>query len=108
MGGTGSPFGLCLGVFTDRTDIRSQLGHQLAIQSGEEGLRCNSEPYINTHHSRKIGCVVLCESPGTYKVSLRSVEDDTAQISEAYGGGGHTCASSFRIKSKVFNRLWKW
>ncbi|CAM6010776.1 unnamed protein product [Sphagnum balticum] len=91
-------FGQCLGVLADTTiELRSELGNQLAAKSLSVGLR-------------PIGAVVYVEpalnDASQYKISLRSIgpEDDTTQISEAYGGGGHCNASSFLISKKEFEQ----
>eukprot|EP00250_Pteridium_aquilinum_P003276 c135_g1_i1 orf=410-1447(-) len=91
-------FGQCLAVEDDHmADLRSDLGNQLAARSLALGLR-------------PIGAVVYKVDEvdtSLVKVSLRSTEgQDTTEISQAYGGGGHAGASSFMISKKRFND-WK-
>jgi oligoribonuclease NrnB/cAMP/cGMP phosphodiesterase (DHH superfamily) len=96
LGGEGSGFGRCLAVFTERSQLRSEMGHQLAEKSISAGLR-------------GIGAVCYYQDgleEGLYKVSLRSVaEEDTTVISKHFGGGGHRNASSFNISKTVW-RQW--
>eukprot|EP00742_Colponemidia_sp_Colp-10_P009832 GILJ01010757.1.p1 GENE.GILJ01010757.1~~GILJ01010757.1.p1 ORF type:complete len:331 (-),score=56.65 GILJ01010757.1:252-1244(-) len=87
-------FGTVLAVKTTRPELRSQLGHDLAMKSEAAGYR-------------GIGCVVYQESmmaaENRLKVSLRSLpEEDTTVISEHYGGGGHKNASSFNMDKDTF------
>lgn len=91
-------YGRCLAVENDdMADLRSELGHQLAAKSLALGLR-------------PIGAVVYRVDEvdsSLVKVSLRSIEgEDTTEISQAYGGGGHAGASSFMISKKSFDD-WK-
>ncbi|THU65746.1 hypothetical protein C4D60_Mb05t06890 [Musa balbisiana] len=101
-------FGQCLAGNADHiSDLRSELGNQLAIKSQNLGLR-------------GIGAVVY-KVPELYtdhmlKISLRSVDsEDTTPISKAalflctvlnYGGGGHQNASSFMLNCAEFEN-WK-
>ncbi|KAL5721802.1 hypothetical protein ACHQM5_005400 [Ranunculus cassubicifolius] len=92
-------FGHCLAVDADSvSELRSELGHQLAIKSHDQSLR-------------GIGAVVYrvpeLESKDMLKISLRSVEsEDTTPISEAFRGGGHQHASSFMLSCAEFQE-WK-
>ncbi|PHT53489.1 hypothetical protein CQW23_07951 [Capsicum baccatum] len=96
--GTGA-FGCCLAVNADSlSELRSELGNQLAVKS------CNMK-------LRGIGAIVYkvpeLENNDMLKVSLRSIGDeDTTSISQAFGGGGHRNASSFMLKSAEFEN-WK-
>ncbi|KAJ4834247.1 hypothetical protein Tsubulata_046714 [Turnera subulata] len=95
----GGNFGHCLAVDADSvSELRSELGHQLAIKSRDLKLR-------------GIGAVVYrvpeLENDQLLKISLRSVEcEDTTAISQEFGGGGHRNASSFMISFEEF-KLWK-
>ncbi|GLT65537.1 hypothetical protein SLA2020_379650 [Shorea laevis] len=95
----GGRFGHCLAADADSiSDLRSELGHQLARKSGILKLR-------------GIGAVVYrvpeLENDRLLKISLRSVDDeDTTPISEEFGGGGHRNASSFMLSSAELER-WK-
>ncbi|MQL87108.1 hypothetical protein Taro_019641 [Colocasia esculenta] len=86
----GGLFGHCLAVNADAiSDLRSDLGHQLAEKSHSLGLR-------------GIGAVVYrvpeLGNDHLLKVSLRSIgSEDTSTISQAHGGGGHRNASSFML-----------
>lgn len=87
-------FGSCLAVEAEGVaNIRSELGNQLAEKSREIGLR-------------GIGAVVYreegMEDVSQLKISLRSIGDDTTEISKAYGGGGHQKASSFLLNRNMF------
>jgi len=99
LGGEKGNFGIiCLAVVTQNADIRSKMGHELAILSKKNGFR-------------GIGCIAYIEEKmndnSFYKVSLRSVEgEDTTIISKYFGGGGHQQASSFSIKITEFDS-WK-
>lgn len=92
-------FGHCLAVNADSvSELRSELGHQLANKSRDQDLR-------------GIGAVVYrvpeLHSDELLKISLRSVDsEDTTPISEAFGGGGHRHASSFMLNSAEFEH-WK-
>ncbi|CAJ2667200.1 unnamed protein product [Trifolium pratense] len=93
-------YGHCLAVNADTTlsELRSELGHQLATKSQKLKLR-------------GIGAVVYnvpeLENDQKLKISLRSVEnEDTTPISQEFGGGGHRNASSFMLKSEEFEQ-WK-
>ncbi|CAL9159747.1 unnamed protein product [Musa hybrid cultivar] len=92
-------FGQCLAGNADHiSDLRSELGNQLAIKSQNLGLRgigavVYKVPELNTDHMLKI--------------SLRSVDsEDTTPISKNYGGGGHQNASSFMLNCAEFEN-WK-
>uniref|UniRef100_A0A2P2IKV3 Uncharacterized protein LOC105142034 n=1 Tax=Rhizophora mucronata TaxID=61149 RepID=A0A2P2IKV3_RHIMU len=95
----GGAFGHCLAVDADSvSELRSELGHQLATKSRDLKLR-------------RIGAVVYrvqeLENDQLLKISLRSLEkEDTTPISQEFGGGGHKNASSFIIGSAEFQR-WK-
>ncbi|XP_016510510.1 uncharacterized protein LOC107827818 isoform X2 [Nicotiana tabacum] len=92
-------FGCCLAVNADSlSELRSELGNQLAVRSRNMKLR-------------GIGAVVYkvpeLENDQMLKVSLRSIGDeDTTSISQAFGGGGHRNASSFMLNSTEFEN-WK-
>ncbi|KAF3791231.1 Uncharacterized protein EJ110_NYTH07707 [Nymphaea thermarum] len=91
--------GNCLAVNADSiSNLRSELGNQLAVKSSVMKLR-------------GIGAVVYrvpeLEDGHLLKISLRSVgSEDTTVISQKYGGGGHQNASSFMLKADEFER-WK-
>lgn len=95
----GGAFGRCLAVNADSvSELRSELGHQLATKSRNLKLR-------------GIGAIVYrvpeLENDEILKISLRSVDsEDTTPISEEFGGGGHRNASSFMISSADFEQ-WK-
>lgn len=93
-------YGRCLAVNADSalSELRSELGHQLATKSQNMKLR-------------GIGAVVYnvpeLENDQKLKISLRSVDnEDTTPISQEFGGGGHRNASSFMLKSEDFEQ-WK-
>lgn len=93
-------FGHCLAVNADTalSELRSELGHQLATKSQKMKLR-------------GIGAVVYkvpeLENDQRLKISLRSVEnEDTTPISQEFGGGGHRNASSFMLIADEFEQ-WK-
>lgn len=92
-------FGHCLAVDADFiSELRSELGHQLANKSRNLNLR-------------SIGAVVYkvpeLKNDQQLKISLRSIElEDTAAISKEYGGGGHRNASSFILSADKFLK-WK-
>ncbi|XP_010663932.1 uncharacterized protein LOC100240946 isoform X2 [Vitis vinifera] len=80
------------------SELRSELGHQLASKS------CNLK-------LRGIGAVVYrvpeLKNDQFLKISLRSVDkEDTTTISQEYGGGGHRNASSFMLSPADFDK-WK-
>ncbi|KAG6584443.1 hypothetical protein SDJN02_19000 [Cucurbita argyrosperma subsp. argyrosperma] len=95
----GGAFGRCLAVDADSiSELRSELGHQLATKSQNSNLR-------------GIGAVVYrvpaLGNDQMLKISLRSVRDeDTTRISQGFGGGGHKNASSFMLSSTEFQK-WK-
>ncbi|XP_023519513.1 uncharacterized protein LOC111782904 [Cucurbita pepo subsp. pepo] len=95
----GGAFGRCLAVDADSiSELRSELGHQLATKSQYSNLR-------------GIGAVVYrvpaLGNDQMLKISLRSVRDeDTTRISQEFGGGGHKNASSFMLSSTEFQK-WK-
>ncbi|KAG2664872.1 hypothetical protein I3760_16G102600 [Carya illinoinensis] len=95
----GGRFGYCLAVDADSiSELRSELGHQLATKSSNQKLR-------------GIGAVVYrvpeLENDQLLKISLRSLDcEDTTPISKEFGGGGHRNASSFMLSSTEFER-WK-
>ncbi|KAJ0106181.1 hypothetical protein Patl1_19508 [Pistacia atlantica] len=92
-------FGRCLAVDAHSiSELRSELGHQLATKSRNLNLR-------------GIGAVVYrvpeLENDKLVKISLRSVEsEDTTPVSQEFGGGGHQNASSFMLSAAEFE-LWK-
>ncbi|XP_027357338.1 uncharacterized protein LOC113866734 [Abrus precatorius] len=93
-------YGHCLAVNADTalSELRSELGHQLATKSQKMKLR-------------GIGAVVYkvqeLENDQRLKISLRSVEnEDTTPISQEFGGGGHRNASSFMLIADEFEQ-WK-
>ncbi|KAG2653090.1 hypothetical protein PVAP13_1NG427100 [Panicum virgatum] len=92
-------FGNCLAVDADSiSNLRSELGHQLASKSRNLNLR-------------GIGAVVYkvpeLNNDQMLKISLRSLEqEDTTLISQEYGGGGHRNASSFMLSITKFDQ-WK-
>ncbi|KAK7314731.1 hypothetical protein VNO77_33259 [Canavalia gladiata] len=93
-------YGHCLAVNADTTlsELRSELGHQLATKSQKMKLR-------------GIGAVVYkvpeLENDQRLKISLRSVDnEDTTTISQEFGGGGHRNASSFMLIADEFEK-WK-
>ncbi|KAL8238293.1 hypothetical protein R6Q59_019374 [Mikania micrantha] len=91
--------GRCLAVNADSvSDLRSELGHQLAEKS-------------RNHSLRGIGAVVYrvpeLQDDNVLKISLRSIDnEDTTSISQKHGGGGHRNASSFMLSSWEFEQ-WK-
>ncbi|KGN63972.1 uncharacterized protein LOC101214462 [Cucumis sativus] len=95
----GGAFGRCLAVDADSvSELRSELGHQLATKSQNLNFR-------------GIGAVVYrvpeLGNDQMLKISLRSVnEEDTTPISQEFGGGGHRNASSFMLSSTEFQK-WK-
>ncbi|XP_057813124.1 uncharacterized protein LOC131027153 isoform X2 [Cryptomeria japonica] len=93
-------FGKCLATEVGQTisHLRSELGHQLALKSFVLNLR-------------PIGAVVYnveeLDKEDILKISLRSISsEDTTEISQVYGGGGHKNASSFMINREEFEK-WK-
>ncbi|XP_021756237.1 uncharacterized protein LOC110721407 [Chenopodium quinoa] len=96
----GGVFGHCLAVMADEalSELRSELGNQLACKSQDQNLR-------------GIGAIVYkvpkLGNDQMFKISLRSVKsEDTTPISEKYGGGGHRNASSFLLRLADFE-AWK-
>lgn len=95
----GGDFGRCLAVNADSvTELRSELGHQLANKSCRMNLR-------------GIGAVVYgvpeLKNDQMLKISLRSIDnEDTTPISQKFGGGGHRNASSFMLRADSFQQ-WK-
>lgn len=96
----GGEFGFCLAVNADEalSELRSELGNQLACKSQDQNLR-------------GIGAIVYrvpeLGNDQMLKISLRSVKsEDTTPISEKYGGGGHRNASSFLLRLAEFE-AWK-
>ena len=97
-GGKADTGGQCMGVLTDRGDLRSDVGNRLAEMSKERGML-------------PIGIVAYREELMTdatmWKVSLRSLGDcDTSAISKAWGGGGHRNASSCLVPKTDLDALW--
>ncbi|XP_078162980.1 DHHA1 domain protein [Carex rostrata] len=92
-------FGHCLAVDADSiSNLRSELGNQLAEKSRSQNLR-------------GIGAVVYkvpeLKNDEFLKISLRSLDsEDTTPISQEYGGGGHRNASSFMLPVSDFEK-WK-
>ncbi|KAF7822002.1 DHHA1 domain protein [Senna tora] len=85
-------------IYAALSDLRSELGHQLASKSQNLKLR-------------GIGAVVYkvaeLGDDNKLKVSLRSLDnEDTTPISQEFGGGGHRNASSFMVSSEQFEK-WK-
>jgi len=98
LGGREGNFGQCLAVLTKNFELRSEMGHQLALKSQASG-------------ARGIGAIVYEDEamgdPNKLKVSLRSIEDeDTTVISKHFGGGGHKNASSFMLDKDIWAQ-WK-
>lgn len=95
----GGDFGRCLAANADSvTELRSELGHQLANKSCRMNLR-------------GIGAVVYgvpeLKNDQMLKISLRSIDhEDTTPISQKFGGGGHRNASSFMLRADSFEQ-WK-
>ncbi|XP_028805543.1 uncharacterized protein LOC114760456 [Neltuma alba] len=96
----GGAYGSCLAVNADAalSELRSELGHQLASKSQNLKLRA-------------IGAVVYkvpeIGNHNMLKISLRSLgNEDTTPISQEFGGGGHGNASSFMLSSEQFEQ-WK-
>ncbi|PKI63326.1 hypothetical protein CRG98_016317 [Punica granatum] len=94
----GGVFGRCLAVDADSdlSQLRSELGKQLADKSQKMNLR-------------SIGAIVYrvpeFQNDELLKISLRSEGDeDTTSISQKFGGGGHWNASSFMLSSKEFEQ----
>lgn len=91
--------GRCLAVNADSvSNLRSELGHQLAAKS-------------QNHNLRGIGAVVYrvpeLKDDQILKISLRSIDgEDTTSISQKHGGGGHRSASSFMLNCQEFEQ-WK-
>ncbi|XP_076951780.1 uncharacterized protein LOC143625285 [Bidens hawaiensis] len=89
----------CLAVNGDSvSNLRSELGHQLAEKSRNQNLR-------------GIGAVVYrvpeLKDDQVLKISLRSVDnEDTTSISQKHGGGGHQNASAFMLRCQEFEK-WK-
>ncbi|KAL1357017.1 hypothetical protein AAHE18_05G226600 [Arachis hypogaea] len=93
-----SMFDQAVDADTTLSELRSELGHQLAMKSQKMKLR-------------GIGAIVYkvpeLENDHKFKISLRSVEnEDTTPISQEFGGGGHRNASSFMLSCEEFEQ-WK-
>ncbi|KAJ7515893.1 hypothetical protein O6H91_22G033300 [Diphasiastrum complanatum] len=89
-------FGRCLGVRADKiSSLRSELGNQLAQKSLCAGLR----PLAAVIYEVK-----ELEDKSRLKISLRSLDDDTTEVAQAYAGGGHQGASSFLIDKLEFEK----
>ncbi|KAH0852552.1 hypothetical protein HID58_093935 [Brassica napus] len=92
-------FGWCLAVNADENaELRSELGNQLAEKRKRMRLR-------------GVGAVVYrvpeLEDAAKLKISLRSVaEEDTTQVSQRFGGGGHKNSSSLLLSSVELEQ-WK-
>ncbi|RXI09843.1 hypothetical protein DVH24_023284 [Malus domestica] len=133
----GGAFGNCLAVNADSiSELRSELGHQLATKSRSLNLslvnwthvrllECTilaihdfilffslKSMWINLVRMRGIGAVLYrvpeLENDQMLKISLRSVDtEDTTLISQGeLGVGGHRNASSFMVGSAEFKQ-WK-
>ncbi|XP_054778581.1 uncharacterized protein LOC129286636 isoform X1 [Prosopis cineraria] len=96
----GGAYGSCLAINADAalSELRSELGNQLACKSQNLKLRA-------------IGAVVYkvpeLGNDNMLKISLRSLgNEDTTPISQEFGGGGHRNASSFMLSSEQFEQ-WK-
>lgn len=87
----------CYGVMTQNGELRSVMGHQIAVKSQEAGFR-------------GLGCVIYPVSSlpeGQVKCSIRAVEGETSlDVTEKFGGGGHKGASSCNIDHSTLER-WK-
>ncbi|PSC71276.1 DHHA1 domain [Micractinium conductrix] len=97
--GAGRGWGRCLAVRVgpELSSLRSQLGNELAAASAAQGLRAMAVvAYLEPAMS----------DDSKMKCSVRSIgeSEDTTEISEAYGGGGHRNASSFITDAAVFER----
>lgn len=96
LGGLNGKFGRCLAVRADQAkDLRSHIGHALAMKSRDAGLRAmGAVAYIET----------AMGDDSKIKISLRSFgeTEDTTSISVAMGGGGHCNASSFILNMTEF------
>jgi len=92
-------FGNCLATEAGNiSHLRSDIGNQLASKSLDLNLRPIGAVVYNVEELANNDIV---------KISLRSVgSEDTTEISQAYGGGGHRNASSFMINRKEFMK-WK-
>ncbi|XP_022639713.1 uncharacterized protein LOC106765373 isoform X4 [Vigna radiata var. radiata] len=93
-----SLFDQAVNADTTLSQLRSELGHQLAIKSKEMKLR-------------GIGAVVYkvpeLENDQLLKISLRSEKnEDTTPITQEFGGGGHRNAGSFMLTADKFEQ-WK-
>ncbi|OVA14283.1 hypothetical protein BVC80_9027g41 [Macleaya cordata] len=95
----GGAFGHCLAVNADSiSELRSELGHQLANKSRNLNLRGIGAVVYGVP---ELGNVELL------KISLRSADpEDTTPISQKFGGGGHRNASSFMLSTTKFEQ-WK-
>lgn len=84
----------CLGVITERGDLRSSMGHEIAVKSQSLGLR-------------GFGCVIYAVEKipeGHIKFSVRAVEaENSLEITERFGGGGHKGASSCNVELKALD-----
>lgn len=87
----------CLGVMTERGDLRSALGHQVAVKSQKAGMR-------------GFGCVCYAARglpEGKVKCSVRAVEgENSLDVTEKFGGGGHKGASSCNVDVAALEK-WK-
>jgi oligoribonuclease NrnB/cAMP/cGMP phosphodiesterase (DHH superfamily) len=99
LGGKDNDFGSCLAVLTNYPELRSEMGHQLALKSAAAGLRG-----VGAICYEEAGMV---DAETSYKVSLRSVEEeDTTVVAKRFGGGGHKNAASFMLPRDQWNE-WK-
>lgn len=87
----------CLGVITERGDLRSAMGNQIAMKSKSLGFR-------------GFGCVIYSVDglpEGKIKLSVRALEGESSlEITEVFGGGGHKGASSCNVDLEVLES-WK-
>lgn len=78
----------CLGVITKRGELRSEMGHRIALKSKSLGLR-------------GFGCVIYDVEglpKGKIKLSVRGLDgENSLEITECFGGGGHKGASSCNV-----------
>lgn len=95
LGGEGRGWGRALAVVVapDVARLRDQLGNELAAEASRRGLRSMAAV---AYEEAGIGDASML------KVSLRSVGEDTTQITQAYGGGGHRNASACLMSKDEF------
>lgn len=82
----------CLGVITERGELRSSMGHEIALKSKALGFR-------------GLGCVIYTVPglpEGKIKLSVRGIEgENSLEVTECFGGGGHKGASSCNVDIKA-------